>query len=294
MTRIDLHLHSTYSDGSCSPAEVVRRAHRSQVSALALTDHDTTDGLAEASIAAAPFHMEIISGVEISSLYKGQETHILGYFINHDDPQLQQRLASLRNSRHERIPKIISKLKALGLNLSYDDVKAAAGPGSIGRPHIAQVLVEKQYVRNGNEAFSRYLAEGSSAFVARTLPDVAEAIRWIRECGGVASLAHPNWVRHSLPELRVACEELKSFGLEGVEVFYSSHSPRQTSDYLTLARQLELLVTGGSDFHGTAKPDIEVGIGKGNLKIPEKILEELRACAHENRKASKPTRAIEQ
>ena len=287
MARIDLHLHSTYSDGSCSPAEVVRRAHLSQVSALALTDHDTTDGLAEASIAADPYHMEIVSGVEISSLYKGKETHILGYFINHDDPQLQQRLASLRKSRHERIPKVLSKLNALGLDLSYDDIKAAAGPGSIGRPHIAQVLVEKQYVRNVNEAFSRYLAEGSSAFVARSLPDVAEAIRWIRESGGVASLAHPSWVRHSLHELRVACEELKSFGLEGVEVFYSSHSPRQTTDYLNMTHQLGLLVTGGSDFHGTAKPDIEVGIGKGNLNIPENILDALRACAEEHRKTSK-------
>ena len=286
MARIDLHLHSTFSDGSFSPTEVVKRAHDAQVSTLALTDHDTTDGIAEAKDSAREFQIEVIPGVEISSLYKGKETHILGYFFDHEDAQFQQHLTTQRNSRHERIPKIISKLNTLGISLSYNDVKIAAGPGSIGRPHVAQALVDKHHVQNMNEAFSRYLAEGSSAYVARTLPDVAEAIRWIRDAGGIASLAHPSWVRKTVQELQSASEELKSFGLQGIEVFYSSHSPRQTSDYLKMARQLELVVTGGSDFHGTTKPDIEVGIGKGNLKISEDIVEALRACAEGNKKIS--------
>ncbi len=283
MSRIDLHLHSTYSDGTFSPTEVVRRAHNAQVSTLALTDHDTTDGIEEAVESAKKFHIEVIPGIEISSLYKGKETHILGYYFDQSHTQLQQELQKLRNSRHQRIPKILSKLETCGIALSYTDVKAHAGPGSIGRPHIAQALVDKHHVRNINEAFSRYLGEGASAYVARPLPDVAEAIRLIREAGGVPSLAHPSWVRKSVHELQSTCVELKTYGLQGIEVYYSSHNSKQTANYLKVARQLELIVTGGSDFHGTTKPDIEVGIGRGNLNISEKILDDLKACAQENR-----------
>jgi len=284
MIRIDLHLHSTYSDGSLSPTDLVKLAHQAKVKALSLTDHDTTDGIAEALEAASPHDIEVIPGVEVSSLYRGKETHILGYFVNHQDPQFQQHLIFLRNSRHERIPKIIAKLHDLGVDISYEDVKAIAGRGSIGRPHVARVLLEKHYVPTIEQAFSRYLKEGSTAFVARQLPDALEAIRWIRDAGGVASLAHPSWVRNSLSELQVACQELKTFGLQGLEVFYSTHSARQTSEYLNLAHRLNLVVTGGSDFHGATRPDIEVGIGKGNLKVPEDALEQLRICAAGNKK----------
>ena len=284
MSRIDLHLHSTYSDGSFSPTEVVRRAHHSQVTTLALTDHDTTDGIIEATDSAREYHIEVIPGVEISSHYREKETHILGYFLDYHNVQFQEHLTALRNSRHERIPKIIHRLNTLGLSLSYDDVTAVAGHGSIGRPHIAQVLVDKQYVRNVNEAFSQYLAEGASAYVARTLPDVADAIRWIQDAGGVASLAHPSWVRNTVEELRIACQELQDFGLQAIEVYYSSHSTRQTSDYLNMTRSLGLMATGGSDFHGKTKPDIEVGVGKGKLNVPKNILEELRNCAEKTRK----------
>ncbi len=284
MSRIDLHLHSTYSDGSFSPTEVVRKAHRSQVTTLALTDHDTTDGIVEATESAREYQIEVIPGVEVSSHYKGKETHILGYFLDYRNVQFQQHLEALRNSRHERIPKIIQRLNTLGLSLSYEDVTAVAGHGSIGRPHIAQVLIDKQYVRNMNEAFSQYLAEGTAAYVARTLPDVADAIRWIQNAGGIASLAHPSWVRNTVEELRIACKELQAFGLQAIEVYYSSHSTRQTSDYLNMTRSLGLMATGGSDFHGKSKPDIEVGVGKGNLKVPKSILEELRNCAEKARK----------
>ncbi|WP_447968721.1 PHP domain-containing protein [Nitrospira sp. M1] len=283
MKRIDLHLHSTYSDGSYSPTDVIKLAHQAHVTALSLTDHDTTDGIAEASQAASPHGIEVIPGVEVSSLYRGKETHILGYFVNHEDAQFQQHLTFLRNSRHERIPKIIDKLHNVGVDISYEDVKAVAGHGSIGRPHVAQVLVKKHYVPTIEQAFSRFLKEGSTAYVARQLPDAKEAIRWIRDAGGVASLAHPSWVRHSLSELETACQELHTFGLQGLEVFYSSHTPRQTSEYLALANRLNFAVTGGSDFHGSTRPDIAIGIGRGNLKVPEQALEALRICATGNK-----------
>ncbi|WP_454065041.1 PHP domain-containing protein [Candidatus Nitrospira salsa] len=286
MRRIDLHLHSTYSDGSLSPTDLVKLAHHAQVGVLSLTDHDTTDGITEASEAASSYDIEVIPGVEVSSLYRGKETHILGYFVNHENPQFQQHLTFLRQSRHERIPKIIDKLKSLGVTISYEDVKAVAGRGSIGRPHVARVLLKKHYVPTIEQAFSRYLKEGSTAYVARQLPDAQEAIRWIRDAGGVASLAHPSWVRNSLSELQVACQELKTLGLQAIEVYYSAHSSRQTSEYLNLAHRLDLVVTGGSDFHGSTRPDIDVGIGKGNLKIPEQALEQLRTCAAGNQKAS--------
>ncbi|GJL55410.1 MAG: phosphatase [Nitrospirales bacterium] len=284
MNRIDLHLHSTYSDGSYSPTDVVELAHQAQVSTLCLTDHDTTDGIAEASQAASSYGIEVIPGVEVSSLYRDKETHILGYFVNHEDAQFQQHLTWLRNSRHERIPRIIDKLHHVGVDISYEDVKAAAGHGSIGRPHVAQVLVQQRYVPTIEQAFSRFLKEGSTAYVARQLPDAKEAIRWIRESGGVASLAHPGWVRQSLSELEIACRELQTCGLQGLEVFYSSHTSRQTSEYLGLAHRLNLTATGGSDFHGSTRPDIVIGVGRGNLNIPEKIVEPLRQCAKENRK----------
>ncbi len=287
MARIDLHLHSTYSDGSFSPTDLIHQARHARVTALALTDHDTTAGMTEALEAAKPYSIEVISGVEISSLYKGKETHILGYFVDYHNESFQKHLYALRKSRQERIPKIIARLNNQGLSLSHEDVTAVAGHGSIGRPHIAQVLVNKQYASTIEDAFSRYLKEGAAAYITRELPDAKEAIHWIRNTGGIPSLAHPSWVGNSMSELQAACKELKTVGLQGIEVFYGTHTLRQTSDYLNLARRLELLPTGGSDFHGATRPHIAVGVGKGNLNVPEKILEPLKVRAAENRKTLK-------
>lgn len=279
MPRIDLHLHTTYSDGSYSPAEVIRFAHEVGVTALAMTDHDTVDGIPEAMKAGAEVGIEVIPGIELSSRFDGRETHILGYFFDWQNETLRSRLRRQQTSRHERNPRVVTKLNQLGLKLSYEEVKAKAGSGSIGRPHIADVLVEKGYVKSVKEAFDRYLAEGAPAYVLRDLPDAREAIGWIREAGGVPVLAHPHWTKRQGQELQAMCKTLKDAGLMGIEVFYSTHTRRQTSEYLELARKLDLLLTGGSDFHGAAKADIQVGRGKGDLKVTEKLLEPIRLAA---------------
>ncbi len=282
MSRIDLHLHTTHSDGSFSTRDVMAFAKQAGLTALAITDHDIVEGIAEATAIGAELGIEVVPGVEISSRLGESELHILGYFLNWTDPLLAQRLSTLRDSRHTRNPKIVQRLNELGIPMTYEEVRALAGTESVGRPHIARLLMEKKFVTSAKEAFDRYLANGRPAFVDRELPEPAEAVRWIREAGGVPVLAHPTWVRTSADGLRTLVRELKTAGLGGIEVHYSTHTPSQTTEYLELAKQCDLLVTGGSDFHGVTKPDIEVGIGRGQLKVSEKLLDPLRKAATSN------------
>jgi 3',5'-nucleoside bisphosphate phosphatase len=221
----------------------------------------------------------VIPGVEVSSFDGNSELHILGYCVKWDEPTFNQRLAQLRASRHRRNPQIIERLREAGLDITYDEVRALAGTDSVGRPHIAQLLIQKKYVASAKEAFDRYLADGRPAFVARELPTPAEAISWINEAKGVAVLAHPTWIKVSGEGLRSCMTALKEAGLGGVEVHYSTHTKSQTSRYLELARRLDLLITGGSDFHGLTKPDIDVGTGRGNLKVNPRLLTPLKEAA---------------
>ena len=278
MSRLDFHLHTTHSDGSCTPAEVIALAAKAGVTALAITDHDITTGIPEATAAGKDRGIEIIPGIEISSLLGDSELHMLGYFLDYQDARLNERLMRLRESRHRRNPKIIERLQAAGIDITYDEVRALAGTDSVGRPHIARVLMEKGVVSSAKEAFDQWLADGRPAYVARELPTPAEAIHWIKEAKGLAVLAHPTWVKITEGTLTDLVRTLKADGLDGVEVHYSTHSPRQTRDYLALATQQGLLVTGGSDFHGLTKPDIEVGIGKGSLHVPDSLLDKMKTA----------------
>lgn len=279
MSRVDFHLHTTHSDGSCTPTEVVMRAHDAGVTALAITDHDITTGIAEAITAGQQYGIDVIPGIEISSLINDTELHILGYFLDWQDPELQARCQGLRDSRHRRNPKIIERLQALGIDITYDEVQALAGTESVGRPHIARVLMDKGVVTSAKEAFDRFLAEGRPAHMPRELPSPTEAIQWIKAAKGLAVLAHPTWVKTTDRPLIDLVRQLKAAGLDGVEVYYSTHAARQTREYLELAQQLGLLSTGGSDFHGVTKPDIDVGIGKGTLHIPSSLLPKMKEAA---------------
>lgn len=279
MSRIDLHLHTTHSDGSLPPIEVLKLAAKANVTALAITDHDIVTGIPEAIAAGTELGIEVIPGVEISSFNGKSELHILGYYLNWQDATLDRRLATLRASRHRRNPLVIERLRALGLDVTYEEVRELAGTESVGRPHIAQLLMKKNYVTSAKDAFDRYLAEGRPAYVARELPTPAEAIAWIRDAGGIAVLAHPTWTKETGDGLSALVTTLKEEGLGGIEVHYSTHTKPQTSQYLNLAKKLDLLVTGGSDFHGLTKPDIEVGIGRGGLKVPDKLLAPLKQAA---------------
>lgn len=279
MSRIDLHLHTTHSDGSLRPSDVLTLAKHANVSALAITDHDITTGIPEAMAAGEELGIDVIPGVEISSFDGKSELHILGYWVQWDEAVFNQRLARLRESRHRRNPLIMERLRQAGLDVTYDEVRSLAGTESVGRPHIAQLLMQKKYVSSAKEAFDRYLADGKPAYVARELPTPTEAISWIREAKGVAVLAHPTWVKESGEGLRTCVSALKEAGLGGVEVHYSTHTKSQTSQYLELARRLDLLVTGGSDFHGITKPDIQVGTGRGGLNVNPRLLLPLKEAA---------------
>jgi 3',5'-nucleoside bisphosphate phosphatase len=279
MSLIDLHLHTTHSDGSLRPSEVMALAKGANVTALAITDHDITTGIPEALASGEALGIEVIPGVEVSSFDGKSELHILGYCMNWQDPLFNNRLATLRASRHRRNPLIVERLRAAGLDVTYEEVKALAGTESVGRPHIAQLLMKKKYVTSAKEAFDRYLAEGRLAYVARELPTPAETIRWIREANGVAVLAHPTWVKESGDGLKACIMALKEAGLGGIEVHYSTHTKAQTSSYLDLGKSLDLLITGGSDFHGITKPDIDVGRGRGDLKVNPQLLAPLKEAA---------------
>jgi 3',5'-nucleoside bisphosphate phosphatase len=279
MSRLDLHLHTTHSDGSFTPAEVIDLAQKAGVTALAITDHDITTGVPEATVAGRERGIDVIPGIEISSILGDSELHILGYYLNCQDARLNERLALLRESRHRRNPKIIERLQAAGIDITYDEVRALAGTDSVGRPHIARVLMEKKVVASAKEAFDQWLANGRPAYVPRELPTPAEAIQWIKAAKGLPVLAHPTWVKTTEGTLTDLVRRLKADGLEGVEVHYSTHTARQTREYLALAKQLDLLVTGGSDFHGVTKPDIGVGVGKGTLHIPGSLLDKMSNAA---------------
>ena len=279
MNRLDLHLHTNHSDGSFTPTAVLELARQVGVTSLAITDHDITTGIPEATLAGQQLGIEVIPGIEISSTFGDSELHMLGYFLDWQDVRLNERLTTLRESRHRRNPQIIERLQSLGIDITYDEVRALAGTDSVGRPHIARVLMEKQVVASAKEAFDRFIANGKPAYVPRNLPSPAEAIHWIKAAKGLAVLAHPTWVKTTEGTLTDLVRQLKADGLDGVEVHYSTHTARQTREYLNLAKQLGLLVTGGSDFHGVTKPDIEVGIGRGTLHIPVSLLHRLKDAA---------------
>lgn len=281
---IDLHTHSTASDGTLSPEAVVDLAAEKGLTALALTDHDTVAGIPPAQARAGERGIELVPGVELGIRWEGPGTmHILGYCFRHDDGELRERLAWLRMCRRVRAERIVGKLNHLGCGISFGRVEEIAGGESIGRPHVAQALVEAGAVSSVADAFARYLSRGRPGFVEKKQLNPEEAIRLLKSCGGVAVLAHPATLKLGLEALSQLVEELKGKGLEGLEVSWSGHNERQVRAYTELAGRLGLLTTGGSDFHGENKPDIELGTGRhGNVKVEPSVLVALR----EHRRAS--------
>jgi len=260
MAVVDLHTHSTASDGSLPPRDLVRLARQRGLQALALTDHDTVDGLAEALAAGAEFGVEVIPGVEISARHPLGSMHILGYFLDYQSELLGRRLAILKQARKDRNPQIIAKLNALGIPLRMAAVERISGGGQMGRPHIAQALFQGGYVRTLQEAFDVYLGNQGRAYVSKFRFPPEEAIAMIRDAGGLPVLAHPFTLGLHTPEtLGPLLRELTALGLVGVECHYPEYTLEQEALYASLARQLGLLITGGSDFHGDIKPEVELG-----------------------------------
>ncbi len=260
MAYIDLHTHSTASDGSFPPREVIRLAKEGGLKAIALTDHDTIDGLAEAVAAGVEFGLEVIPGVEISAQYPSGTMHILGYFLDYQSGLLATRLAVLKQARKDRNPQIIAKLNTLGIPVTIEQVEQISGGGQLGRPHIAQALYQGGYVRSLQEAFEKYLGNDGLAYVGKFRFPPGEALAMIREARGIPVIAHPFTLGLQTSEtLRPLLKELMALGLAGLECYYPEHSADQEALYLSLARELGLLVTGGSDFHGAIKPGVHLG-----------------------------------
>ncbi|MCL2615583.1 MAG: PHP domain-containing protein [Dehalococcoidia bacterium] len=273
--KIDLHVHTNASDGRFTPAQLVRLAAQSGLTLLAITDHDTVGGVAEAQVAARDVpSLKIIPGVEISTHAPGSEVHVLGYFIDTSDAHFLQQMAALNDSRHDRAFAMVAKLHDLGLDISLERVKQLAGDGSIGRPHIAQALMEKGYVSSFQEVFVRYLGQGCPAYVERIKVTPEEAVALILQSGGLPVLAHPTYAGDVVPLL----SRLVECGLAGLECYYKNYSSEQRADILALARRFNLITTGGSDFHGI---DDATEVLLGDAGVPAECSESLIQTARE-------------
>lgn len=273
MSKVDLHLHSTASDGRLSPVEVVRKSAETGLTFIALCDHDTVEGISPAFEAARAFPtLTVIPGVEINTDVTAGEAHILGYFMDYHHPELLASLANLRHSRLDRAQRMIAKLRNLGLDITWERVKEIAGDGSIGRPHIAHALQEKGYINSFQEAFNRYIGRGGPAYAERTKIAPVEATQLILRASGLPVLAHPL----TLTDPEAMITELKSNGLVGIEAYYNGYTPEEIIGLVRLADKYSLIVTGGTDYHGLGTHN-ETPIG--GVDVPLKSAEQLLALA---------------
>lgn len=274
MDTIDLHTHSTFSDGTFTPLQLVKYAEEKGLKAFALTDHDTTEGIKEAK--SIETNVEVISGVEISTRYDKKEIHIAGLYINENDADLNKQLKYYREKRVTRNFEILEKLNSLGVDITIDDVKESCTGDVISRAHIAKALVSKGFVGSYTEAFDRYLGDNKCAYVPRETLNYEESMELITKAGGVPVLAHPLLYKMSDTNLENMMVKLRQKGLKAVEVYYSTHSNSDTQHVMAMANRVGLIYSGGSDFHGATKPKIDMGTGMGKLAVPYEILEKIR------------------
>jgi len=279
MGYVDLHLHTTASDGVLSPSGVVRYAKAKGLQAIAITDHDTIEGCEEGLSEGERIGFEVIPGIEISADYSPGSMHILGFFLDIHHPLLNERLEYLQKARAERNPKMVARLNQLGIEVTYEEVLKVSGGGQVGRPHFANVLLEKKVVRSFQEAFDRFLKKGAPAYVDKFRFTSKEALHFINEAGGVAVLAHPNTLGvNGYSELEKLVLHLIEDGLKGVEIYYPEHSALEVAKYRALAQRYGLLMTGGTDYHGIEKNGLDIGVGRGGMKLPYSIVEDLKAA----------------
>ena len=274
MDTIDLHTHSTFSDGTFTPLQLVKYAEEKGLKAFAITDHDTTEGIKEAK--SIETNVEVISGVEISTRYDKKEIHIVGLYVNENDADLNKQLKYYREKRVTRNFEILEKLNSLGVDITIDDVKERCTGDVISRAHIAKALVSKGFVGSYTEAFDRYLGDNKCAYVPRETLNYEESMELITKAGGVPVLAHPLLYKMSDTNLENMMVKLRQKGLKAVEVYYSTHSNSDTQHVMAMANRVGLIYSGGSDFHGATKPKIDMGTGMGKLAVPYEILEKIR------------------
>jgi len=271
---VDLHTHSTYSDGTVSPTSVIDQAIAAGLSVVALTDHDGFEGLAEAADAASGA-IDFIPGVELSVDWEGRAMHLLAYWVEDEPGPLQDALVAIRESRSSRNVEIVDALRAMGIPITLDEVLEESGHGVIGRPHIAAVLCRHGAAESVRDAFDRYLAAGRPAYRPRRRLLAAEAVLLARESGGVTAVAHPHTVADSEDGYRAVFNGVAALGVDGIECHYVEYAPDLRTTLAAWADDLGIVPTGGSDYHGAYKPGIEVGTGRGDLAVPDEVAERL-------------------
>ncbi|MBI9019733.1 MAG: PHP domain-containing protein [Verrucomicrobia bacterium] len=269
---IDLHCHSVFSDGTNTPEELVALAEQGGLTALALTDHDTTDGLERFMAAGAQSSVETLAGIELSAEFGEKTLHILGYGFDPANAALQAALSWVRDGRTERNFQILEKLNALGYNLTYEDVRKHSADDLIGRPHFAAALIEQGHFKHKNKVFQQLLGKNCAAYADRRRLTPEQCLELIRSAGGVPVIAHPGQMKLTRNKLRRLVKKLKEQGLGGLEVWHSSHPEYQIQAFEGICEEFDLIATGGSDFHGKLTPDLSLGIGFGNLVVPDEVL----------------------
>jgi 3',5'-nucleoside bisphosphate phosphatase len=272
---IDLHAHSTVSDGSDPPEELVDLAVKAGLSSLALTDHDRQDGIAPARGRASEVGIELVAGTEISCQHPGT-MHMLVYFLEPGEGPLQDELVRLQAARDDRNERLLARLAEVGLPVTGEELEEEAGGSGAGRPHVAAILVRKGFARSVQDAFDRYLSKGRPAYVEKERLTAPVAITLALQSGALPVLAHPLSMGLGDSELEQALEELADAGLVGLEAIYSRYSKEERASLAVMAARAGLAITGGSDYHGTYKPDLSIGTGLGDLHVPNGALEALR------------------
>lgn len=269
---VDLHTHSTESDGTLTPEELVYAAKDAGLSAIALTDHDTAAGIEKAAEAAARSGIELVPGIELSTSYNGKEVHIVGLFIDPCNELLCAKTKEFRDCRSKRNEKMVEALQKEGFPITMEQLVEENPDSVITRANIARYLYEHGCIKSVREAFDRYIGDNGPCYVGRLKVSSAEAVELIHAAGGLAILAHPLLYHLSGRNLELLIEDLKSAGLDGIEAIYSTYSPAEEREMKKLAREHALLISGGSDFHGSNKPDIRLGTGYGRLLVPGSVL----------------------
>lgn len=289
MRVFDLHLHTTASDGTMSPAELVRYAKEKGLRVIAITDHDTIEGLREGIQEGHKEGVEVIPGVELSADAPTGTMHLLGYYIDPACSELADKLRVLQQARMERNLKMVEKLRGLGIPMELSEVKEAPEHGQIGRPHFAYTMVQKGYAQNIQDAFDRYLGKGRPAYVEKFRFSPEEAMHFIRKAGGITVLAHPFTLNQPQPEdLDALIGELKGKGLDGIEVYYPEHSDGQRRLYRSLAQKYGLVISGGSDFHGLTKDEVDLGESYGDRELTYDLVEAIKARRQQRLKGLSP------
>ena len=275
MRYIDLHTHSTASDGTYTPTELVRYAAEKDLAAIALTDHDTLDGVAEAKAAGEKYGVRVIAGAEFSTVYEKISLHIVGLFLPENSKKISERLEYMKNARLTRNDKMLANLREEGIEITMEELKENFPDRIISRAHIAQLMQKKGYVGSKNEAFDRYIGDKCKAYVEKESLTPKETVGLIKDAGGVSVWAHPLLCKLSDKNTEKMAERLKTYGLDAIEAYYPTHKPADTKYIKTIAQKYGLELSGGSDFHGSIKPGLDLGTGYGDLAVPYEVLEKL-------------------